>query len=56
MRQVPVLIDTAKGGTSDGLGGEGLGLGGVLPSGAPLAWPPRSRDVSHEIGVTQRKG
>lgn len=55
MRQVPVLIDTAKGGTSDGLGGD-WGGGGVLPSGAPLAWPPRSRDVSHEIGVTQRKG
>lgn len=38
-----------------GWGGTEAG-GGVLPSGAPLAWPPRSRDVSHEIGVTQRKG
>lgn len=37
MRQVPVLIDTAKGGTSDGLGGADWGWGGCFPR-EPL-WP-----------------
>lgn len=34
MRQVPVLIDTAKGGTSDGLGGD-WGWGGGASLGSP---------------------
>lgn len=44
MRQVPVLIDTAKGGTSDGLGGGDWGWGGASlgsPSGLATSEPRR---------------